>query len=276
MSTSSNPDFCVGISTAGHRIERLLEIIAVRKDLNFLIIHQLMDTPDLGFQFRSLPNCDYIASETRGLSVSRNLIIKNCNTKFVLISDDDVDWPKDLSETLGKVVHCSPDIGAIIGRAANTMGENFHNYPKNRGTKTWHDFGVSSIEIVLNVPLLREKDILFDENFGLGSEFPSGEELILLADIRKSSERVLFVDNIFAKHSEISSGDSLLHKPKIGIEKGAMIRRAFGFWPGLPYAIAFSLRAFFKPRMRYRIKFSWYLFHGFFLRKIASRQSIYS
>ena len=50
---------------------------------------------------------------------------------------------------------------------------------------------ISSIEFFINLDKVNKGNLRFDERFGLGAKYPSGEENILLADLLKRNIKFL-------------------------------------------------------------------------------------
>ena len=241
-----------------------MELVSGRPELSFIVAHQLMGESSLSEEFSQFRNCTYVPLTNVGLSASRNVVLEKCITKYVLISDDDVDYPSDLTNKLDVVLREFSSYAAIIGKIRNDCGQYFKSYRTRRSHGYIDYFRVSSIEMVLNVDFLKSKNIRFDEQFGLGSTYPSGEELILLMDMRSNGALVTFVDTVLGIHPSVSTGSRLLTDPDVGMEKGPMIRRAFGFRRGMFYMALFLMRIALKKGMQHKRAFSLATVRSFF------------
>jgi hypothetical protein len=254
--------FTVGFSTLGNGVSRCFDVALDNPDVNFIIVHQK----------NSLRGCDnipsnvcYIKSDTIGLSKSRNLLLANCQTKYLLISDDDVTFPSNLTEVLESAIVESKYSDLILGRIYSKEDQKFYkSYSLKNSVSILGLFSISSIEMLLNVEFVKEKEINFDESFGLGAVNKSGEELIVAADIRAKKGKIYSYAGIFSHHPLESSGKLILSNPKLGVDKGKMIRRAFGLLKGFPLLCLFSLKFFFKSENENRVLLLVNMFIGFF------------
>lgn len=261
-----HPCFTVLISTLGNRVCHARRTVRQHPELHFLVVHQGREPDECCKELQDLPNCQYRFTTTTGLALSRNIGIQHCLSPFLLVSDDDVDFPPDLKDRLDALITAQKALSAtaaFIGKAITPAGHDFQRYRPIRHLGALGFFRVASIEMLLNVDFLRTQGIRFDTNFGLGSGHPSGEELILLSDIDRSGGNIRYVDDVFSIHPPESSGDKLLTDPRVGRTKGAMIRRAFGLWPGLLFLLLFVARVWLKPSMRHRMAFTREILRGY-------------
>jgi len=191
---------------------------------DLLIINQLIG------KNKSEYNEKYIKSFLeKGLSKSRNRAIDLCDSDIALISDDDVEYVENVEEIIKKAFEDNPDADIITFQALRDKNTPFKNNYKKE--KFWHNIytlaKVSSIEIAFRVNKIKNKNIRFDENFGLGSHFPTGEEYIFLTDALKSGLKILYIPIPIVIHPDKSSGEQFLNNPLLIESKGAVFYRVF-------------------------------------------------
>ena len=214
------------ISTANDRISKIPKF---RSDnINCIIVHQIYEPIEV--QGREIPNdFKYKKLEFPGLSKSRNVAIDLCDTAYAYIMDDDVKfYPEKIQDVVALMERDAVDV-ATCQFCYETRG-----LPARYKKESYdHDLisaaKVASIEICVNVESIRSKRIRFDERFGLGSELPSGEEYIFLADCIKNGLRVRYYPILIGQHPDFVSGADFYTDFKKIMAKREMIKRVWGW-----------------------------------------------
>jgi len=223
----------------------------------YLIINQLLD---LNMECKS-KNKHILCFYEKGLSKSRNCAIKYSDADICLISDDDVIYKEDIDKVIISIFKKYQDVDIITFQIETPEGELYKNYKNNIYMHNKKSImGVSSIEIVFRRKSIVDNKLYFDELFGLGSVFPTGEEVIFLADALDKGLKILYVPIPIVQHPKESSGKNY-DKRELIMAKGAMFYRIFG---NFAYIIIFIF-AFkkFKLSKKYNyFKFMKYLFKG--------------
>jgi glycosyltransferase involved in cell wall biosynthesis len=190
-----------------------------------IIVNQLLNKEKSAYS-----KANFFSYQEKGLSKSRNRAIKHCDSDIALISDDDVDYFENVQEIVIKAFEKNPDADIITFQFLkddNTLYKT--NYKKET---FWHDLytlaRVSSVEIAFKVDKIKNLNIYYDEQFGLGSTFPTGEEYIFLSDAFKKGLKILYVPVPILIHKEISSGGQFLNNDALIESKGALFFRIFG------------------------------------------------
>lgn len=171
-----------------------------------------------------------IKTYTKGLSVNRNNAISHAEAPVLLISDDDVDYSQDGLLNVIEAFDRYRDCDIITFRYVSSYIEKF--YPKepcdlNSPPKGYF---VSSIEIAFRKDSV--KDIWFNENFGIGAIFPSGEEDVFLRDCLDCGLKGLFLPMTIARHDEPTTSERNLMLPSRPQTKGAVFTRLHPYsWP---------------------------------------------
>jgi GT2 family glycosyltransferase len=211
-------------------------------EFSILVINQTQENNLLVSEF---PSVRVINSFEKGLSRSRNLALKNAIGKIVLIADDDVVYKKDFDTAIVQAHNQYNNKTVISFCIEKPNGLLFKKYL----TKAKLDlslmelFNVLSIEISLNKLVLDKTGVIFDENFGLGSEFQMGEEAVFLSDIKNKNQKIAFVPSVIAAHPEISSNEKFDFSQRYYIQ-GAFLTRVLkmNYFKGLTTKIFFDLK----------------------------------
>ena len=156
--------------------------------------------------------------QTLGLSSSRNLAVSLCETDLAVICDDDLDFTNGLYEKLLSVHNSNSDtiITTKIRTPAGSGYKVYSKHPHKHSKATL--VKVSSVEISFKVAELKKVGLKFDENFGLGTDCPSGEENIFLFDALHAGLTARFIPEFTVIHQPESS-NSVLTPDKMPFKK---------------------------------------------------------
>jgi len=91
--------------------------------------------------------------------------------------------------------------------------------------------------------LIKKNQIKFDERFGLGTNFPSGEEYIFITDCFKSGLTVKYLPINIGVHPNETSGMDFYTTPEKVLAKREMIKRIFT-WKSPIFIFLFWLKKF--------------------------------
>tara|TARA_B100000427_G_scaffold74137_1_gene60184 strand:- start:3629 stop:4438 length:810 start_codon:yes stop_codon:yes gene_type:complete len=260
-----NKNLTIGISTLSeHKIATLERAQKLTSFCNILVVVQdIQNISDISIIKEQ--GVTIVNDPNRGLSRSRNLLVNFCETAYLLIGDDDQTFLLDGIQSLYDYFCENHELGCITGKVVTPDGIDFKPYAsKSKRLNKRNMLSVSSIEMMLNVQILKEKKITFDERFGLGSPYLVGEEGILLIDLLKANIFTQYLPIYMAKHSHLSSGEDIIKKRVIG--RGASFFRMFG-WVGFLLIPIYTI----KQRRNYKHQkpldsfvFFYWVLKGFF------------
>ena len=195
-----------------------------------VVINQIMDQEEKSMYDESRRGFGGLVQvRERGLSRSRNRALKVSSADFCLFSDDDVVFPVNVPQRVCSAFAQYPDADIITFMAVTPEGVPLKSYRKRSFQHNMCTAGrVSSIEIALRRARVLTRGVCFDERFGLGSRFTSGEEYIFLADALRQGLHVRFVPLVVAIHPAESSGRRYEDAALVA-SKGAMLRHVYKF-----------------------------------------------
>lgn len=190
------------------------------KGVEYLISWQAsegVDVPD------SLQREDFriYRTNTRGLSKNRNHALSKATAPFLLISDDDVDYtPEGLNAVIDSFEQ-NPDMDILTFKYTSvTASKHYPRHPfflKNPAK----GYFVTSFEIALRRKNIKGK-VWFNENFGIGAHFPSGEEDVFIKDCLELGLTGQFLPITITRHDGSTTSERNLKLPSRPQTKGAV------------------------------------------------------
>ncbi|QQR90855.1 MAG: glycosyltransferase family 2 protein [Myxococcales bacterium] len=198
---------------------------AVAMNCDVLIINQHRDEQDRLEPKEGIRVYNY---RERGVARSRNRALSHARGDVCVFCDNDVTLVPDIVNVLQKACRAMPESDILTFRIRTPEGRLYRNY---RTSSFSHNLlsiaSVREMEIVFRLAPIKRIGLRFDERFGLGSAFPTGEGNIFLADALKKNLRIAFVPEELIIHPWMSSGKRFENK-ELMIAKGALFRRMYG------------------------------------------------
>ena len=177
------------------------------------------------------PDFRITTSHTRGLSVNRNIALSKATAPLLLISDDDVKYTEEgLRSVIDAFLHY-PDKDIITFRYISTSHSKFYPSHSCNLSTPKKGYFVTSFEIAFRRRRVQGK-IWFNENFGIGAPFPSGEEDLFLRDCLDAGLKGMFLPITIVRHDRSTTSDRNLMLPSRPQTKGAVFTRLHpSDWP---------------------------------------------
>ncbi len=238
------------IPTLGTRIEeikRLLNSLENQsyKKINVIIIsqdnHNVIENIISEYELE----LKHIKLEKKGLSYARNQGLKFVKGGIITFSDDDCWYPENAFEQVIKEFK-NNDVSALSFQIYDPQVQKFYKEYPIDPVKVLNLRGVlkiSSIEFFINLNEIDREDLIFDERFGLGANYPSGEENILLVDLLKKKYKISYINQIIVFHKKKDQGNKVINS-KTFIGKGPLFKRMKGTVPGIVMLTIFLIKKF--------------------------------
>lgn len=172
-----------------------------------------------------------VTQEGRGLSRNRNNALQHAEADVVVIADDDCRYSPEALERIREAYAAHPEADAICFASADYNGRSFKRYPTQTlsyAEACRRGYYPTSFELTLRRESFEHAGLAFDEHFGLGAEFPAGEEEVFLSDAEQAGWRVLFVPECIVRTDPATTGSRFLSDARLQRAKGAVFRRRFG------------------------------------------------
>lgn len=153
-----------------------------------------------------------IPTQSLGLSKNRNHLFLHATAPYLLISDDDLDYKEDNIKNVIKCFEENPDLSVLTFRYTSaeakhlSVGTEFSLSHPPRG------YFAASVEIGLNLKTISKIEHdgqipRFNENFGIGGIFGSGEEDIFIHDLMKRGHKGRYFPIEVAHHCGDTTAD---------------------------------------------------------------------
>lgn len=201
----------LAISTVKSERDSVLEKIknlsdATKELLDFLVISQF----ESEYQNCLIEGIKVVKLTGKGLSKSRNYAIKEVSTEWVWFQDDDfVLNEKELPFLVSSLAKADFDIALIRIGSLENSSKYYKNYIDYSKYTRLLSLKVSSIEIIARVKFTREKEILFNEMLGLGTELPCCEENQFMLDSFDRGGAIVFLNRILCYHTTLAENRNI-------------------------------------------------------------------
>ena len=183
MAEPESATLTIAVATVAENRQRLVKNILDQErltpsEIKFTIISQ---KEEANKTYKIKNNITLITCTDKGLSKSRNKAITTCDTDWIWFQDDDIELKNNALTDLLTFLRLFKG-NLVIGRVASHDSASglFKNYKKFRVPKHLLSLKISSIEIIAKTSFIRSNELYFDENIGLGTAMPSGEENLFL------------------------------------------------------------------------------------------------
>jgi len=142
-----------------------------------------------------------------GVAKSRTRAIWLAGSEYLVFADDDIEFSETGLEDAIHYLDNHPMLSLLLAQAQDPSGTLRKRYPKT-ATKLglFNSARAATYEMIIRVDAIRQFGVVFDENFGAGSENYLGDEYIFIADLLRAGGKAEFVPITIATHPEISSG----------------------------------------------------------------------
>jgi glycosyltransferase involved in cell wall biosynthesis len=195
--------------------------------LNITVINQCTEISPPEFIPTQSSTIKVVSVQERGLSRSRNCALAEARSDICMIADDDCIYTADCIEKIRAAYEELPYADLIVFRAySRSTGKPLKNRdPVIRRRRRFLITNISSFEISFLRKKVQKAEVEFDERFGLGSEYPVGEENIFLVDCISSGLSVYSYPSFVLTTDENSTGYRIINNPVL---RGKVFARMYG------------------------------------------------
>lgn len=231
------------------KIEHIISTME-KKDFSFLdnmkmqtsclVVNQKCEENQLEYPLES-GQARIFCTPEKGLSRSRNKLIENALGDICIIADDDVEYLPNYLKIIEDSYKKLPDADFIIFRFTHEKGkETRTRFSKITRVNMSNISKFASVEITFKRESVLQAQLSFNNEIGLGTEFPSGEENAFLADALRAGLKIYHVPQTICFAVEEHSLNKNEDVKEYLITKGAafhcIYKKAFWF-----YALGFVI-----------------------------------
>ncbi len=198
--------------------------------VEYLVSWQTEEYPS-GTIIRERDDIRIITTATKGLSVNRNTALSMASAPLLLIGDDDADYREEWLMNVIDGFKENPEADIIAFRYESESSVKHYPSKPFSLAKSPKGYYTSSIEIAFRREAVQGK-IWFNENFGIGATFPSGEEDIFITDCLDRGLNGIFLPRTITRHDGATTTVRNLSLASRPCTKGAVfLRRHPHDWP---------------------------------------------
>lgn len=132
----------------------------------------------------------FFSFKDKGLSKSRNIAISKSTSDIILLSDDDMTYVDNYKEIVKDAYKKYKDADIIAFYVSSENPNNIKKKLKYGKINFLNSFKIQSVQLSIKLESIKNHEILFDENFGAGTNLYMGEENIFLSDCIKSKLKI--------------------------------------------------------------------------------------
>lgn len=239
------------VATIGNKLTelaRLLDSLTAQKYSDFYVIVVSQDNHEqVANVLAAYSSIDItqVRMNLRGLARARNEGMRHLKPGTFIASfpDDDCWFPPFALGKIDADFKLNPANTSICYQIYDPLSEQYYKGYKPQSIKKMDLFEilrVCSIEIFINVEVFNKLNIVFDERFGLGATYISGEENIFMADIVKANGIVTYLPEVVVYHEK--SNEAVKLSDAILKGKGALFARIFGKFTGSSLLLIFMVK----------------------------------
>lgn len=171
---------------------------------------------------------DSVKSSERGVAKSRNTVLRNANTRYLLFADDEIVFLDRGIKLAVQYLEEHPECDLVLAQAIDTTGALRKRYSKKIvKLSKFNSAKAATYEMIVRVDSIKAKDVYFDEEFGAGVSNYIGDEYIFIADLINKGGIAMFLPVTIAIHPKDSSG-SLWGTDQDLIARAQVFQRVFG------------------------------------------------
>ena len=184
-----------------------------------------------------------ITTNTRGVGLNRNIALLAADAEILLFADDDVVYYDDMPEAVIGAFRENPQADVLIfGMDITRNGQiTEHRHLKRQRLHVWNAMRFGTYRIAARKSKLLQHGIMFNQNFGGGCRFSSGEDSLFLKSCFDAGLRVYAHEYVLGTCAKDTSTWFVGYNEKYFYDKGVLMRYLFPRIPRL-MAVYFGVR----------------------------------
>lgn len=186
-----------------------------------------------------------ITTTTRGVGLNRNIALLACDADILLFADDDVVYHDDMPQAVIAAFQENPQADVLIfGMDIVKNGRVIERrHLENRRLHVFNAMRFGTYRIAIRCKSLLRASIMFNQNFGGGCPFSSGEDSLFLKACFDRGLKVFAHEYVLGTCAKDSSTWFVGCDEKYFYDKGVLTRYLF---PRVPHLMALYFAVRFK------------------------------
>lgn len=174
-------------------------------------------------------NVKMVTTDTRGVGLNRNIALLASDADILLFADDDVVYYDDMSQAVCRAFEENPQADVLIfGMDMTKNGQIFEQRRvKNRKLHVWNAMRFGTYRIAIRRSAWLRANVMFNQNFGGGCPFSSGEDSLFLKSCFDRGLQVWGYDYVLGRCAKDVSSWFTGHNEKYFYDKGVLMRYLF-------------------------------------------------
>ena len=194
-----------------------------------------------------------ITTNTRGVGLNRNIALLAADAEILLFADDDVVYYDDMPQAVIGAFRENPQADVIVFGLDITRNGQITERRRLRKKQLhiWNAMRFGTVRVAVKREALLRGNITFNQNFGGGCRFSSGEDSLFLKACFDAGLRVYAHDYVLGTCAKDTSTWFVGHNEKYFYDKGVLMRYLF---PRIPQLMAIYFGVRFKRDTELSIK----------------------
>lgn len=238
--------------------------VSVAKQMNIrcsAVIANQADCESITNEKTEYGDIKMITTPTRGVGLNRNVALLAASADIVLFADDDVTYCDDMPKKVVEAFEQLPDADVVVFGLDMVKGGVIveKRVCETRRLRVWNSMRYGTCRVAVRRRALVEKNITFNQCFGGGCAFSSGEDSLFLKACFDKGLRVYSYNYTLGTCSKDSSTWFVGHNEKYFYDKGVLLRNLFpksayimALYFGIHFKRETKLGAFKRLRMMYK------------------------
>jgi hypothetical protein len=181
-----------------------------------------------------------IRLDSHGVTRSRNEAIRQTRGEVLVFGEENAEWIRGGLDEVVEIFADNPRLAVFLGRAEDESGALRKRYPAFREPATmWTSARVGTIELAVRPAMLIRAGVLFDEEFGAGTDNYLGDEYILVGDANRSGLRCEYFPITISRHPRESSGTAF-GTAADARARSRVFERVFGWFAPVPRLLVWA------------------------------------
>ena len=216
------------------------------------------DTDEILLKTYPFGSVKMISTTTRGVGVNRNIAILASEAEILLFADDDITYHLEAPERVISAFEENPKADVIIFSMDYTRNKEIieRRHLKNKQLHIWNAMRYGACAMAVRRSAILQSNIIFNQLFGGGCLYSSGEDSLFLRDCFRNGLSVYSHDYVLGTCSRDSSSWFSGCNEKYFYDKGALMKFLFpsiSFFMVLRFAICFKKPTQISCRNRIRL-----------------------